>query len=392
MTEPPVVRDTDLEARAGQSVLGPAQVGAPEPEAHDRGLADRGLVIAIFGPTGVGKTEVASLVALELGVRVISCDSMQLYRDFPVLTNQPKQGTAAGEVVHELVGVAEVGEEWSAARYGRRAQALIDADIGSSGWAVIAGGTGLYMRVALAPLAMSTAFDPERRATLELLAATEGPYRLHDRLAAADPETARKIHPHNVRRVVRALEIIESGDAPALSERSDLWQPEYRHPTLLVVLTADRAELRERIERRARGMLAEGAVEEVRRHRALHPRPAGTPAPPPVAESGASGSQSGAGQVPEMPPATPPATPRGIERAIGYREVAEYLDGRLSLDEATAQITTATGRYARRQNTWLRKFEDTVMIDTSGREAGEISAQVLATALAARRGVRGPGS
>ncbi|MHB9148724.1 MAG: tRNA (adenosine(37)-N6)-dimethylallyltransferase [Thermoleophilia bacterium] len=377
-----MVHDADREARAGRSVGGPALVGAPQEEAYDRGL-----VIAIFGPTGVGKTEVASLVALELGVRVISCDSMQIYRDFPVLTNQPRQDTAAGEVVHELVGVADAGEEWSAARYGRRAQALIDADIGSSGWAVIAGGTGLYMRAALAPLAMSPAFDPERRATLELFAATEGPYRLHDRLAAADPETARKIHPHNVRRVVRALEIIESGGASALSERGDLWLPQYRHPTLLVVLTAERAELRVRIERRAKDMLAGGAVEEVRKHRALHPRPAPVPAAPPVAESGASGPQSGAPQAPEIPP----ATPRGVECAIGYREVADYLDGRLSLDEAAAQVASATGRYARRQNTWLRKLEDAVMIDTSGREAGEISAQVLKTALAARRGVRGPG-
>ena len=393
MTEAAVGDGTYLEAAGGQA------------EEH-------GLVIAIFGPTGVGKTEVASLVALELGVRVISCDSMQIYRAFPVLTNQPRQGAAAGEVVHELVGVAEAQEEWSAALYGRRAQALIDADIASTGWAVIAGGTGLYMRSALAPLAMSAAFDPERRAALERLAAAEGPQRLHERLAAADPETAQKIHPHNVRRVVRALEVIETEGASILSERRDLWQPEYRHPTLQIVLTAARAELYERIEHRAREMVAGGAVEEVRRHRALRAASLHSPAPetPPAecaepggtavkgaAERSAPGSAApgtvAAGGAPaRTAPEIPPTPPRGIERAIGYRELTAHLDGETSLDEATAELAAATRRYVRRQTTWLRRLKDAVIIDTSGREPGEISAQVLQTALATRGRRRTPGS
>ncbi|HZK49484.1 MAG TPA: tRNA (adenosine(37)-N6)-dimethylallyltransferase MiaA [Thermoleophilia bacterium] len=336
--------------------------------------ADGGLVIAILGPTGVGKTEVAARVALELGVRVISCDSMQIYRGFPVLTNQPGEAGAAGSVRHELVAVAEPQEEWSAAAYARRAQALIDEDIAATGWAVISGGTGLYMRAALAPLAMARPCDPERRAALERLAANEGPERMHERLAAAAPEVAEKIHPHNVRRVVRALEVIEAGGAEGWSERRDLWRPEYRHPTLVVVLAVDRTVLYERIERRAREMVRSGAVEEVERHRALQSR-AG--APPPSGSGGPAEVASTLGA-----PASPP---RGVERAIGYRELAAYLDGRISRDEAIASLAAATRRYARRQVTWVRKLGDADIIDTSERSPQETSAEVLQEAYALRR-------
>ncbi len=364
VTEPPVVEDAPREAPVAAAAAAEAQ----------------GLVIAILGPTGVGKTEVASLVAIELGVRVISCDSMQIYRGFPVLTNQPRRVAAAGNVVHELVGVAEPEEEWSAARYGRKARAFIDADVASTGWALIVGGTGLYMRAALAPLAMSKAFDPERRAALEHVAAVEGPDRLHDRLAAVDAETARRIHPHNVRRVVRALEILETEGAAALSERSDLWRPQYRHPTLQVVLTADRAELYERIERRAQEMVRAGAVEEVRRHRELRSR---------TELSAAAESTTLAGRAPEgQAPAGRAPTSRGVERAIGYRELAAYLDGETSLEEATAALAAATRRYARRQATWVRKLDGAVMIDTSGRAPREVSTEVLQAALAARARAR----
>jgi tRNA dimethylallyltransferase len=223
---------------------------------------------------------------------------------------------------------------------------------------------------------MSKAFDPERRAALEHIAAAEGPDRLHDRLAAADPETARRIHPHNVRRVVRALEIIEAEGAAALSERSDLWRPQYRHPTLQIVLTADRPGLYERIELRAREMVRSGAVEEVRLHRELWSQSNRSAA----AESATLAVQAPEGQA----PTGRPPTPRGVERAIGYQELAAYLDGETSLEEATAALAAATRRYARRQATWVRKLDGAVIIDTSGREAREVSAEVLQAALAAR--------
>jgi tRNA dimethylallyltransferase len=179
--------------------------------------------------------------------------------------------------------------------------------------------------------------------------------------------------------VVRALEIIEAEGAAALSERGDLWRPEYRHPTLQIVLTADRPVLYDRIELRAREMVRSGAVEEVRRHRGLRSQP-GRPA---GAESTTLAGRPAAGRA---------STPRGVERAIGYQELAAYLDGETSLDEAAAALAAATRRYARRQATWVRKLDGAVMIDTSGREARDISAEVLQAALAARAGNGGPAS
>ncbi len=229
----------------------------------------RPLVVAVFGPTGVGKTAVGLVVAQTLGTRIISCDSLQMYRGLPVLTNQPSVSELAA-VRHEMVGVAEPQEEWSAARYARAVEPLIEADIGATGVALLVGGTGLYLRAALAPLAAAPPADPELRRELERRAEAEGPEALHRELAAADAEAAAGIHPHNLRRVVRALEVVETARRtgrlqPRWSGRTDLWHPRYRWPTLVFGLSMDRTELHQRINRRTEEMLRGGAVEEVRR-------------------------------------------------------------------------------------------------------------------------------
>ena len=190
-------------------------------------------VIAVFGPTGVGKTAVGVAVAEYFGVRVVSCDSMQLYRGFPVLTNQPSSAEHE-KAPHALVGVLEPEEEWSAARYAQAAATLIDEDVGRRGVAVLVGGTGLYLRAALAPLAMRTPGDPLLRAELETRAKRDGGHGLHGELASLDPEAAASIHPHNVRRTIRALEAVLAHGPGSWSGRQDLWRPDFRHPTLVV--------------------------------------------------------------------------------------------------------------------------------------------------------------
>lgn len=315
------------------------------------GSAESGpLVVALFGPTGVGKTAVAVELAVRLGVRVISCDSMQIYRDFPVLTNQPSRNERRG-VEHEFVGVAHPEEEWNAADYGRMAQARIDEHVAARGHAVIAGGTGLYLRAALAPLAIPPPSDPDRIEALRARAETEGAEVLHHELEAFDPEAAARISAQNVRRVVRALEVTQALGAGSWSRRDDLWAPEYRHPTLLVALTAERAGLYRRVNERAATMLRDGAVEEVRRH------------------------LEGAVVSNEMS-----APPRGACRAIGYREIAAYLEGGLSLEETAERMAAATRRYIRRQTTWMRKLEGAVIIDTSRRSAEAVADEIFAVA------------
>jgi tRNA dimethylallyltransferase len=337
-----------------------------------------GLVIGLLGPTGVGKTAVGMELARRLADRaaagqaaarsalqsmssptgrVISCDSMQVYRGFPALTNQPSPEETRA-IAHALVGVVDPSQEFSAVEYADRARPLIAEDVASQGWALLVGGTGLYMRAALAPLAAAAAGDLELRAGLEARAATEGPAVLHAELARLDPAAARAIDARNTRRVVRALEVVTlSGEA--WSGRNDLWAPAYYHPTLVVGLVVQREELYRRIDARAACIVDEGAVEEVRRFRQ---------------DQGLEGSRPGSG---------------GIRSAIGYPEICRFLDGQQTRDETVAQVAGATRRYARRQLTWLRKLGDAVIIDVHERSPGEIAEEVLALALSGEH-TKGP--
>jgi tRNA dimethylallyltransferase len=316
--------------------------------------AGPGRVVALLGPTGVGKTAVAVQVARTLGVRVISCDSMQLYRGLPLLTNQPSAEERA-VVEHALVGVADPDEEWTAAQYAEHATAAVDADLARRGWALIVGGTGLYLRAALAPLAIPSVHDPTRRARLEERAAREGPDVLYEELRSLDPQAASRIHPRNVRRVVRALEVAIAVGPGAWSGRDDLWRPAYRHSTVVIGLSMERSLLYRRIDARARQMVAGGAVDEVRADRARRSLLPG-------AESRAGG--------------------RGVHKAIGYAEISAYLDGDATREQTVDRVAAATRRYARRQLTWMRKVPDAVIIDASSRTAADIAAEVLALAQA----------
>src|SRR5680860_563257 len=190
-------------------------------------MVDAGRVIAIFGPTGVGKTSVAVEVAERLGVSVISCDSMQLYQGFPVLTNQPRLQETRG-VKHELVAVADSQEEWTAVEYGRRAQEAIDRSRAETGWALLVGGTGLYMRAALAPLSAPRAHDPQLRAELTRRGEEEGVDKLYRELEELDANAARTVEQKNLRRVVRALEVVTL-QGPASRSPAPAESPPPRH-------------------------------------------------------------------------------------------------------------------------------------------------------------------
>lgn len=328
-----------------------------------------GTVIAILGPTGVGKTDIAIELARRLKVRIISCDSMQLYRGFTVLTNQPSPEQMA-EGPHELVAVREPEAACSAGEYAAAARPLIENDLAARGWALVVGGTGLYLRAALGPLAMAPAADPAVRRRWEDVAATGGTEALHAELHRRDPAAAEAIGPHNLRRLIRALEVMETTRSP-WSGRQDLWQPTYDYPTLLVGLTLDRQELYHRIDQRAAAIVAGGA-EEVRRHLVKAAGPGSPSRAPGVAGPGDPAATATAGFGP------PPA---GIECAIGFREIARYVRGEQGFDETVAQVATATRHYARRQLTWLRKLSDAVIIDVQDRAPAEVADRILALAL-----------
>ena len=326
----------------GPGVAGRARVGAG---------GEPGLVVGLLGPTAVGKSAVAAAVAAALGIRVISCDSMQVYRGFPVLTNQPSHHEMRG-VEQALVGSLDPLGVFSAAEYGACARPLIAVDVARSGAALLAGGTGLYLRAAVAPLEVAPG-DPEVRARLEERAAAQGGGALHSELACLDPAAAAAVDPRNTRRVVRALEAVLVG-GKEWSGRNDLWNPCYERPTLIVGLTLDRAVLYPRIDARAGRMIREGAVDEVIGFREEHGLEATAP--------------GGA----------------GIRSAIGYGEICRYLSGEISREEAAVEMAAATRRYARRQFTWLRKLRDAVMIDVQDRDSDDIAREILDLALAKR--------
>lgn len=333
-------------AAAGAAAPRPAAIGAGIPAASAVAPAS-GLVIGLLGPTGVGKTAVAAAVVAARGISVISCDSMQVYRGFPVLTNQPTPAELQG-ASHELVGFLDPSSIFSAAEYGAAARPFIVREVSEKGMALLAGGTGLYLRAAVAPLRVAPS-DPAVRAHLEERAAAEGAGPLHSELARLDQAAAAAVDPRNARRVVRALEAILVAGEP-WSGRNDLWNPNYDRRTVIVGLTLDRSELYPRIDARAGRMIREGAIDEVLAFREEYGLEATEPGGP------------------------------GIRSAIGYPEICRYLAGEIGREEAAELMAAATRRYARRQITWLRKLRDAVMIDVQDRSPGDIAREILGLA------------
>src|SRR5919201_4714657 len=207
-------------------------------------------VIAIFGPTASGKTAVAEEIGRRIPAELVSADAMQVYRGLPILTNQSETPT-------RLVAIWPLDQESSVAEYQRLAHATIDETLAERRTPIVVGGTGLYLRAALADLAVPPAPAPGARERLEQLYDRVGGERAHALLAERDPAAAAGVHANDRRRVVRALELAEAGSS--LRPRADrLWSGETRHPTLVVGLVVPRGEIVSRIDVRQRWMSKRG--------------------------------------------------------------------------------------------------------------------------------------
>ena len=293
-------------------------------------------MIALFGPTGVGKTAVAIALAERLRARgkdpvAVSADALQVYAGLEVLTGAA-DAQERHRLEHRLVGVLPVTETCSAGRYAALAHAEIDDALAAGRMPIVVGGTGLYLRAALADLDLRPPPDPAIRGALVERLALEGARVLHDDLTRRAPDTAAHIDPGDGRRVVRALELLEAGlpAAQARKGESQLWTAATRHPTHLVALVMERGALYERIDARVEAMVAAGAEGEVRAAEA----------------AGAS------------------ATAR---KALGY----EHL-----LRGDVEAMKRDTRRYARRQITWLRKLPGVTTIDVTGRSPEAVAAEI----------------
>jgi tRNA dimethylallyltransferase len=294
-------------------------------------------VLALFGPTGVGKTELALAVAQRLRARgerpvAVSADALQVYRGLELLTGTASRGQQEG-LEHRLISFLPITTTFSVAQYARMAHDEIDDLLADGAMPIVVGGTGLYLRAALADLELRPPPPPGVRERLMADAKARGPAALHAELAQRAPDAAARIDPRDRHRVVRALELEAQGalPPPVPAEDNRLWTRETRHPTRLVALTMDRTALHERIDARVDAMVAAGVVAEVQAAEA----------------AGAS------------------VTAR---KALGFDQL---------LRGDVEAMKTRTRRYARRQLTWLRKLADVELVDLTGRDPRDVAQELV---------------
>jgi len=302
---------------------------------------DTPAVIAIVGATAAGKSDVALEVANRLGGEIINADSMQFYRGMDIGTAKLPLSERRG-IAHHQLDTLDISEDASVARYQESARADIDAIHARGRRAIVAGGSGLYIR-ALLDVFEFPGTDPELRARLEERARVEGPGILHRELAAVAPHAAEKIPAQNAKRIVRALEVIELTG----THESSLPRHTYAIPAVQVGLAIAYEDLDPRIEARVDHMWSRGLVDEVR-------------------------ELSGRGLRESVT----------ARRAVGYAETLRHLDGELSGDETRALIKQHTRRLARKQAQWFRPDPRVTWIDAPA-TASDISKAADAVVTAA---------
>lgn len=278
-------------------------------------------IIIIAGPTAVGKTEYAIETAKAINGEIVSADSMQLYKYMDIGSAKPSKSELA-QVKHYLVDQIDPREKFSVAKYQRLAKAAIEEIFAKGKTPVISGGTGLYINSLMYEMDFAAGpADDILRKQLEQLASEKGREYLHTELAKLDPEAAARIHPNNTQKIIRAIEAAQNGNKVKSFDNASV--PTADYDVLLAGLTRDRAELYDRINTRVDMLVSQGLADEV-----------------------ASLMQMGLGYDDIS------------MKGIGYKEIIEFYDGRYSLDEAIELIKKNTRHYAKRQLTWLRRYDN----------------------------------
>lgn len=282
--------------------------------------------VAIVGPTAVGKSDAADRLAARLSSEVLSCDAMQIYRGMDIGTAKMMPEECSAPL--RLVDIVDPGVAYSAALYQSDARAHIERLLGEQRLPVFCGGTGLYLKAALDEMDFPSGdLEDERRAGYQELAERIGEEALHALLAERDPESAAVIHPHNVRRVIRALEMHDDGVSYA-EQKSKFSVPRERYHALWFGLTRSRKLLYERINLRVDLMFEQGLVGEVRG----------------LMDQGLGDALTSM-------------------QAIGYKEIIDALRGTISMDEARDLIKMRSRRYAKRQLSWFKRDDRIVWFD-----------------------------
>jgi len=301
----------------------------PAGPAHLEPMTEAVRILVITGQTASGKEPLAVEVACRLRGEIISADSMKVYRGMDIGTAKPSPDQRAA-VPHHLLDVADPGETFSTARWLQLAEAAI-GDVGARGRVpVVSGGTPLYLKALLEGLFDGPSADESLRARLRDEAEARGTAALHARLSQIDPAAAGRIHPNDLRRIVRALEVWELTGRPISGLQQQWGSTRTAYRPLVVAIRRSAEDLTRRITDRVRRMLDAGLIDEVR---ALAARPHGLA--------------------------------NGPRQALGYAEVLDVLDGRLSDDELAPAIIAHTRQFARRQMTWLKRFDGVEWLDAA---------------------------
>jgi tRNA dimethylallyltransferase len=296
-------------------------------------------VVALFGPTAVGKTEVAVELAEILRGRgeqpvAVSADAIQVYEGLDTLAAKPSPSELE-RLEHRLISFVPVEDEFSVGEFAARAHGEIDALLDEGRRPIVVGGTGLYLRAALTELELKPPPSPELRKEIERELAEHGAAGLHERLRPASAA----VHPHDRKRIVRALELERMGEEPYVAS-TQLWSETLRRPAQLFGIVMDREAIAERVRERAGRMLESTVRAEVET----------------AIERGAS---------------------RTARKAMGFEEIAAHLAGELELSEARAQIERRHLAYVKRQLTWMRKLAGVETIDRTLLSARETAEDVV---------------
>lgn len=284
-----------------------------------------GPVVFIVGPTATGKTRLAIKLAKRLGGEIISCDSMQAYKGMSILSQAPSAGEMK-KICHHLVGCIEPGKEYNVAVFIKKATSLIASIIKKKKVPIVAGGSGLYMKALVDGLFPSPKADMKFRRAMQAFAKRYGSKRLHAKLAKIDPESALAIHPNDVRRIIRALEVHHSTGRTMTELKAKTKGLKDRYAIKIFALTMPRGALYRAIDTRVDRMLANGLLREVEK---LKKKKLSMTA----------------------------------KAALGFNEIAGYLDGEYALEKAIELMKMNTRRYSKRQFTWFNADKRILWLD-----------------------------
>lgn len=287
----------------------------------------KGKIVVIIGPTAVGKTKYAIHVAQKLDGEILSADSMQVYRHMNIGSAKPTEEEMA-MVRHHLIGEVDPQDEWTAAEYQKEAKRRIDQMFLRGKLPIICGGTGLYVNSLIYDMDFSTAKEDESlRKELQLLADSIGGQALHERLKKVDPTAAERIHPNNIKKMIRAIEVAETA-GKGIPAFDGVFEKEGDYDCIMIGLNMNRQVLYNRIEQRVDAMIEAGLVDEVR-------------------------MLLGQGLTEDD----------NSMKGIGYKELIGFLKSEYSLEEAVKRIKQNSRNYAKRQMTWFRRYKDIKWFD-----------------------------